>query len=99
MRVIFGGSGFVGKKIASGVAIPGYTWKIVLVVPNGPGSALSRVTPSTRIIVIKIPNIAGVRSTPWQNFVTSVAQIEADTGYTFLTALPQGTADALRTVV
>jgi DNA/RNA endonuclease G (NUC1) len=97
--IISGPSGFGGSNLTSGVSIPGYTWKIILVVPNGPGSAVSRITPSTRIITIKIPNIAGVRSTPWQNFVTSVAQIEADTGYTFLTALPAATANALRTVV
>ncbi len=94
-----GPSGFGGSNLASGVAIPGYTWKIALVVPVGPGSALSRITTSTRIITIKIPNIAGVRSTPWQNFVTSVAQIEADTGYTFLTAVPSSVASVLRTVV
>lgn len=94
-----GPSGFGGNTIASGVAIPGYTWKIAVVVPLGPGTALSRITPTTRVIAIKVPNIAGVRSTPWQNFVTSVAQIESDTGYTFFTALPAPTADALRVVV
>ena len=97
--LICGPSGFGGSTIASGVAIPGYTWKIAVVVPLGSGSALSRVTSSTRVITIKVPNIAGVRSTPWQNFVTSVAQIEADTGYTFFTALPNSIASALRVEV
>ncbi len=94
-----GPSVFGGSTLTSGVAIPGYTWKIAVVVPLGPGTALSRITSATRIITVKIPNIAGVRSTPWQNFVTSVAQIEADTGFTFLTALPAPVAAALRTVV
>jgi DNA/RNA endonuclease G (NUC1) len=94
-----GPSGFGGSTIASGVAIPGYTWKIAVVVPLGPGSALSRVTSSTRVIAIKVPNIAGVRSTPWQDFLTSVAQIEADTGYAFFTALPSSVANALRVEV
>lgn len=95
-----GGSGYGGSRIPSGkAAIPGYTWKIVVVVPLGGGDAVSRITPSTRVIAIKIPNIAGVRSTPWQNFVTSVAQIESDTGFTFFTALPPTVANALRTVV
>lgn len=94
-----GPSGFGGSTIASGVAIPGYTWKIAVVVPLGSGTALSRITSTTRVITIKVPNIAGVRSTPWQNFVTSVAQIEADTGYTFFTALSTPIANALRVEV
>ena len=71
--LIAGPSLFGGSTIASGVAIPGYTWKIALVVPLGSGTALSRIDANTRIIALKIPNTAGVRSTPWQNFVVSVA--------------------------
>ncbi len=97
--IIAGPSLFGGSTIASGVAIPGYTWKIALVVPLGSGSALDRINATTRIIALKIPNIAGVRSTPWQNFVVSVAQIETDTGYTFLTELPASVRNTLRLVV
>ena len=67
-----GPSGFAGSTIASGVAIPGYTWKIAVVVPLGAGSAIDRIVAvggtGIRVIAIKIPNIAGVRSTPWENF-------------------------------
>lgn len=98
-----GTSGFAGSTIASGVAIPGHTWKIVVVVPLGPGSAVDRIIAAgpaaIRVIAIKVPNIAGIRSTPWENFVTSAAQIEADTGFTFFTALPGPVASAFRTVV
>ncbi len=97
--IISGPSGFSGTSVASGVAIPGYTWKIAVIVQQGAGTALSRITTSTRVITIKIPNIAGVRSTPWQSFVTSVAQIEADTGYTFFSQVPAATAAALKIVV
>lgn len=99
LLITCGGSGFTGSTIASGVGIPGYVWKIVLVVPTGSGMAIDRVTSSTRVIAIRIPNIAGVRSDPWANYVTSIAQIEADTGFTFLTALPSATANVLRTKV
>jgi DNA/RNA endonuclease G (NUC1) len=98
-----GTSGFAGSTIASGVAIPGYTWKVVVVVPLGPGSAVDRIVAAgaaaIRVIAIKVPNIAGISGTPWQNFVTSPAQIQADTGYTFFTALPGSMASALRSVV
>jgi DNA/RNA endonuclease G (NUC1) len=99
LLITCGPSGFSGSTIASGVAIPGYTWKIAVVVPIGPGSAVSRITASTRVIAIKVPNIAGVRSTPWETFVTSAAQIQADTGYAFFTELPAATRAALLTVV
>ncbi len=101
--IISGTSGFGGSTIASGVAIPGYTWKIAVVVPLGAGSAIDRIVaagaPAIRVITIKVPNIAGVRSTPWQNFVTSPAQIQSDTGFTFFTALPGSIASAFRSMV
>jgi DNA/RNA endonuclease G (NUC1) len=92
-----GGSGYNGSFIqpSGKAAIPGYTWKIAVVVPPGSGSALSRITSSTRVISIKIPNISGIRSNPWTMYVTSGNQIAADTGLTFFTALPSSVASAL----
>lgn len=97
--IISGPSQFGGSRIASGVAVAGFTWKIVVVAPLGTEPITSRITTSTRVIAIKIPNTAGVRTTPWQNFVTTVAQIEADTGYTFFSELPTSVASVLKTVV
>ena len=97
--IISGPGGFAGTTIASGVAIAGFTWKIAVAVPNGSGTALSRLTTTTRVIAIKIPNTAGVRSTPWQNYITTAAQLETDTGYTFFTDVPATVAAALRTKV
>ncbi len=94
-----GPSGFAGTSIASGVAIPGHVWKIAVVVPLGAGTALSRVTTTTRVIALKIPNVQGVRSNPWQQYVTSAAQLETDTGYRFFTDLPTPIATELRTRV
>ncbi|HLP25806.1 MAG TPA: DNA/RNA non-specific endonuclease, partial [Acidobacteriota bacterium] len=96
-----GPSGFSGSTIASGVSIPGYVWKIVVVVPlNGRDPTVdlapNHIDANTRVIAIKIPNIQGVRNDPWQNYITSVAQIEADTGYTFFDNLPPAVAAALR---
>lgn len=101
MLIMCGPSGFDGSRIQpSGKAsIPGYTWKIAVVVPAGSGSALSRITASTRVISLKMPNIAGIRSTPWTNFITSANQIQTDTGYTFFTALPASVASVLRAEV
>ena len=82
-------------RLPSGkVAIPSYTWKIAVFVPLGSGTALSRITASTPVIAIKIPNLGGIISDPWQKYVTSVAQIQADTGFTFFSALDPSIAAA-----
>ncbi|MBX3737952.1 MAG: immunoglobulin domain-containing protein [Candidatus Didemnitutus sp.] len=104
LLITCGPSGFSGSTIASGVSIPGYVWKIVVVVPlNGRNPATdtapSHIDANTRVIAIKIPNVQGVRNDPWQNYITSVAQIEADTGYTFFTNLDPAVAAALRVKV
>jgi len=98
LLIICGPSGFNGSLIqpSQRVFLPAYTWKIVVVVPPPVGgSALSRIDAATRVIALKIPNSNGVSST-WQDYVTSVRQIEVDTGYTFFTALPSDVASALR---
>ncbi len=101
MLITCGPSTFNGSRIqpSGKVSIPGYTWKIAVVVPSGSGSALSRITTSTRVISLKMPNIAGIRSTSWTNYVTSANQIQTDTGYTFFTALPASVAAVLRAKV
>jgi DNA/RNA endonuclease G (NUC1) len=101
MLITSGPSIFDGSRIQpSGKAsIPGYTWKIAVVVPAGSGTALSRITASTRVISLKMPNIAGIRSVPWSNYVTSANQLQTDTGYTFFTAVPASVATILRAKV
>jgi endonuclease G len=99
LLIVCGPGGFAGATIPSGVAIPGFAWKIVVAVPVGPGAAATRITASTRVIAIKVPNIAGIRANPWQNYVTSPAQIEADTAYTFFTDLPAPVRAALRLAI
>lgn len=101
MLLITGPSAFTGGTLLNSnkVAIPGYTWKIAVVVPAGSGTALSRITAATRVISVKIPNVAGVRSVPWTNYVTSANQIQADTGYTFFSAVPTAVASVLRAKV
>src|ERR1700722_2180637 len=92
-----GPSDFNGSRIQpSGKAsIPGYTWKIAVVVPAGSGTALSRITQSTRVIAVNIPNISGIRSDPWSNYLVSPNTIEANTGLTFFTAVAPNIAEVM----
>ena len=51
LLITCGPSGFGTNRIPSGKAVvPDYTWKIAVVVPPGSGTALSRITISTRVI-------------------------------------------------
>ncbi|MGZ5545382.1 MAG: DNA/RNA non-specific endonuclease, partial [Limisphaerales bacterium] len=98
LLIICGPSLFSGSRIqpSGKAAIPGYTWKIIVVVPSGSGSAISRINSSTRVITVKMPNVQGIRSVNWTNYNTTPNQIQADTGYTFFTALDPTLAATLR---
>jgi DNA/RNA endonuclease G (NUC1) len=97
--IICGPSGFGTNRIPSGKAyVADYVWKIAVVVPTNNGTALSRITNSTLVIALKIPN-TDVATNTWPHYVTSAAQIEVDTGFTFFTALPPDVASVLRNKV
>lgn len=82
-----GGSGSLGgttNTIAGGsINVPDHYWKVIVVLPIGTNDA-SRVSTSTRVIAIDMPNTQSVSST-WGSYRTSVDAIEAATGYDFLT--------------
>jgi len=101
LLIVCGPSGFGTAKINTNgpVYIPGYTWKVVVVVPAGSGTALSRVAATNRVIAINVPNIAGISSTPWSNFVTAATVIQTNTGFTFFSAIATNIAEVLRAKV
>ncbi len=97
LLIISGPSAFNGNRLPNGpVMIPSHTWKIVVEVPNGPGSALSRITIATRVFAVDIPNVDGIRRDPWKKYLVSVNQLEAETGLKFFTALPKEVATILK---
>lgn len=94
--IVCGPSGFNGSRVPSGAAaISSNVWKVVVVAPPGPGSALSRLTVSNRVISIRTPNTTTV-STPWQQYITTARAIELETGFNFFSALPGPIASAYR---
>lgn len=100
VMVISGPSGFGSARIASNKAsIPAYVWKVVVVVPVGPQPLVERITTNTRVIAIKVPNVTSGLSNDWREYLTSVNQIQQDTGFTFFTTLPSSTASVLRTMI
>lgn len=87
LYIISGGRGSKGTIDSGRVLIPNSTWKVIMVLPQG-SSDVSRVTTSTRLIAVDIPNTSGIRSVSWKNYRTSVDQIESWTGYNFFSAVP-----------
>jgi endonuclease G, mitochondrial len=92
-----GGKGEKGEKqsIARGkVTVPAMTWKVV-VVSDRPNPAIADITEQTRVIAVLMPNQQGIKERSWQEFQTSVDQIEQMTGYDLLANLPKSVQDAI----
>jgi DNA/RNA endonuclease G (NUC1)/predicted extracellular nuclease len=86
-----GGTGSNGSAttIANGhVTVPAQTWKVALIIPGQSGNDISRVTCSSRALAVIMPNVQGIRNTPWQNFITTVDAVENLTGYNLFSNLP-----------
>ena len=100
-----GGTGLKGpfsyitlaKYPAEKINVPSNVWKVAVVLPAGNGD-LARVSASTRVIAVNTPNINSINSN-WKLYITTMGAIEAATGYTLLSALPQGIHDALKVKV
>ena len=86
-----GGTGKSGPKQATPdgvVAVPARCWKVALVLDRDVASARD-VTAGTgiRLIAAILPNADGAVGADWAPFRTTVAQVEALTGYTFFGAV------------
>ena len=86
LYIISGGAGQLGTIAGGKVRVPARTWKIIVVLPEG-SNDLARITTATRVIAVNLPNVQGIRTVPWQNYLTTVDAIEALTGADFLSAL------------
>jgi endonuclease G, mitochondrial len=92
-----GGIGKNGLKATVGrgkVVVPAVTWKVILVLDK-PNSGVAGVTKNTRTIAVIIPNKQGVRDDPWQQYRTSVKDVEKLTGYKFFTSVPAEIRDVI----
>jgi len=88
----YGSAGVIGRQ--NRVNVPSNCWKIVVVLPAGTRE-LSQINNETRIIAVDIPNIQGIADDRWQKYITTVADLEQRTGYSFLTSLDESVRSAL----
>lgn len=86
-----GGSGSNGGttySLAGGkIIVPQSVWKVVVVLSPNADQA-SDVNTGTRIIAVNMPNTQSVNTQPWGYYRISVDQLEALTGYDFLSNIP-----------
>jgi endonuclease G, mitochondrial len=85
-----GGIGKNGLRATVGhgkVLVPAVTWKVILVLDK-PNAGVAGVDKNTRTIAVIIPNKQGIKSDPWQQYRTSVKDVEKLTGYKFFTNVP-----------
>lgn len=86
LYIISGGQGTSGYIAGGKVSVPTSTWKVIMVLPNGTND-VSRVTTSTRLIAVFIPNNNSVVS-DWKQYRVSVDYVEQMTGYDFFSNVP-----------
>lgn len=80
--------------------VPAYTWKVLIALPTGEGDLDRMADPSATAIAINVPNKTGMQKTgDWEQFLCSIDEIEAMTGYDFFELLPDDIEDALEASV
>ena len=95
-----GSNGGVTTTIAGGhVTVPSYTWKVIIVLPAQGGNDVNRVTTSTRVIAVNMPNVQGIKLNDWKTYRVSARSIENLTGYNFFSNVPQAIQDVIETQV
>jgi endonuclease G len=97
LYIIAGGVGVKGI-LKSKVSIPEKTWKIITVLES-PKLGINGVKANTRTIAVMIPNSNEVAGTNWQNYRVSIDEVEAATGYDFLSNVPTEIQDKIESKV
>jgi endonuclease G, mitochondrial len=86
LYIYSGGHGVSGYINNGNIAVPTTTWKVIMVLPSGTND-VSRVTTSTRLIAVSMPNTNSVVS-DWKQYRVSVDSVESLTGYDFFSSVP-----------
>lgn len=97
LYVISGGQGTNGFVANGKVAVPAYTWKVIMVLPAGTND-VARVTSATRLIAVWMPNTNSVVS-DWRTYRVSVDYVESLTGFDFFSNVPDAIEAQIESVV
>ena len=89
-----------GRELA--ITVPAYTWKILLILPEGEEdfSRLVEQAGELELIAVCVPNQKGCgKNGSWQQYVCSVDYIEEITGYDFFELLPDDIEEEIESKV
>jgi endonuclease G, mitochondrial len=82
-----GSNGGTSYTIAGGnINVPSNCWKVIVILPVGSNDA-TRVSGTTRVIAVDMPNTQTVNAQAWGNYRVSVDALEAITGNNFISAV------------
>lgn len=89
LYIYAGGYGAQGTIDHGHVTVPSHTWKVIMVLDTGEND-LSRVTTTTRLIAVDMPNSNDQisRTDDWKMYRICVDSIEARTGFNFFSNVP-----------
>lgn len=96
LYIIAGGYGQGGTGSLGGVTntinggninVPARLWKVAIILPTG-SNDVSRVSNTTRVIAVDMPNTQTVNAQSWGAYRVSVDALETSTGYDFLSNVP-----------
>ena len=95
--ILLEGAGANGEDLK--INVPAYTWKVLLVLPEGTDD-FSRVTEDSQVFAVCVPNGKGINSDlSWKKYLCSVNDIEKLTGYDFFETLEDGLEEKLESSV
>ena len=87
------GQSSITPTISNGrITVPKWTWKVVLILPNGTDD-LRRVNRSTRAFGVIMSNESITGGNAWRNYRVTVDAVEALTGYDFFSNVPRNTQE------
>lgn len=92
--IISGPTGNQGLIAGGKIVVPQFTWKVVLILPNG-NNDLERVSKATRAFGIVVPNFSPITSNAWRNYRVTVDAVENLTGHNFFSEIPKNTQELI----
>lgn len=100
LYIYSGGVGSQGTINSGHVNVPTRTWKVIVVLDEGTND-LGRVTTTTRVIAVDMPNSDALisRTADWKTFRVSVDYVEGQTGFDFLSKVSTSIQAVVESVV
>ncbi len=94
--IVTGPLGSIGTIASGRIVVPQYTWKVVIILPNGNNDVQRASSRATRAFGIVVPNFPPLNiNAPWRDFRVTVDQVEYLTGYDFFSAIPKNTQELI----